>query len=297
MAPRTVHLVDGHVYIFRAWFAMSEMRAPDGRPTHAAYGFANMLLRHLRERRPSHMAVCFDHAMTSFRNELFPAYKAQRGEPDADLELQFDLCRRAATALGFPVFECEGFEADDVIATLARGLLAKPDVEVAIHTTDKDLSQLVREDGRAWLADFGKDDVVDADAVRAKFGVDPAQIPDYLGLVGDKVDNLPGVPGVGAKTAAAALRAFGRIEDIPADAARWDGLGIRGAARAALRIATHRDAALATRALATVRADVPGLRAGLRELALRGADRAAVEPLFAELGWGRIASRIPVWAD
>jgi len=295
MAERVVHLVDGHVYIFRAWFAMSEMRAPDGRATHAAYGFANMLLRHWREQKPSHVAICFDHAMTSFRNEIFPPYKAQRGEPDEELELQFDLCRRAATALGFPVFERESYEADDVIATLAKQLLARAGTSVAIYTTDKDLSQLVREDGRAWLADFGKDERTDADGVRAKFGVDPSRIPDYLGLVGDKVDNLPGVPGVGAKTASAVLRAFGRIEDIPADPARWDGLAIRGAARAAALIDEHREAALATRELATVRSDVPALSAGLRDLELRGADRAQIDPLFAELGWGRVRERIPRW--
>ena len=131
MPERTIHLVDGHVYIFRAYFVMSEMRAPDGRPTQAAYGFANMLLRHWREQRPTHLAVCLDHAMTSFRNELFPDYKAQRGEPDEELEIQFDMCRRAAEALGLPVFEREHYEADAVIATIARQLLAKKDTKVA----------------------------------------------------------------------------------------------------------------------------------------------------------------------
>ena len=189
---------------------MPEMLSPAGDPTQAAYGFTNMLLKHWREEQPTHLAVCFDYAMDSFRNEIEPEYKAQRGEPDDELEVQFDMCRRAAEAIGVPVYEKEDFEADDVIATLAKQLLAKKDTEVSVFTTDKDLSQLVREDGRCRLADFGKDAVMDADAVRGKFGVDPAQIPDYLGLVGDKVDNLPGVPGIGAKTASAALRAFGR---------------------------------------------------------------------------------------
>jgi len=296
MAARTVHLVDGHVYIFRAHFVMPEMPAPDGTPTGAAYGFTNMLLRHWREQRPSHFVVCFDHAMTSFRNEIEPEYKAQRGDTDEDLQPQFDLCRQAAEAIGLPVFEAEHFEADDVIATLAKKLLAKRGTKVVVHTTDKDLCQLVREDGRLVLADIGKPGTTDADGVRAKFGVDPAQIPDYLGLMGDKVDNLPGVPGIGAKTAAAVLRAFGRIEDVPADPAAWAGVEIRGAKRAAERIAEHRDRALRTRELATVRYDVPGIAPKLNDLALRGADHDLIEPLFARLGWEGILDRIPAWA-
>ena len=292
MPGRTVHLVDGHVYIFRAHFVMPDMRAPDGTPTGAAYGFINMLIRHWREQRPTHLAVCFDHAMTSFRNEIEPQYKAQRDAPDEDLEIQFDLCRQAAEAIGLSVFEAKDFEADDVIATLAKQLLAKRDTRVVVHTTDKDLTQLVREDGRLVLADIGKPGQTDADAVRAKFGVDPAQIPDYLGLVGDKVDNLPGVPGVGAKTAAAVLQAFRRIEDIPADPERWSDLPIRGARRAAERIAEHRDRALRTRELATVRYDVPAITARLRELALKPPPPSQAEPLFNRLGWNRILDRL-----
>lgn len=292
MSGRTVHLVDGHVYIFRAHFAMPEMRAPDGTPTSAAYGFTNMLIRHWREQRPTHLAVCFDHAMTSFRNDLEPEYKAQRGAPDEELEAQFGLCKESAAAIGLSVFEAKDFEADDVIATLAKQLLAKRDTRVVVHTTDKDLAQLVREDGRLVLADIGKPGVTDADAVREKFGVDPAQIPDYLGLVGDAVDNLPGVPGVGAKTAAAVLQAFGRIEDIPVDPERWADLPIRGAKRAAGRIAEHRDRALRTRQLATVRYDVPGIRANLRDLALKRPHPTQAEPLFNRLGWNRILDRL-----
>jgi DNA polymerase-1 len=291
--PTHIHLIDGHVFIFRAYFSMPEMRAPDKRPTQAAYGFTNMLLRHWREKQPTHMAVCFDHAMESFRNEIEPGYKAQRDEPDDELEVQFEMCRRAAIAIGMPVYEMPNYEADDVIATLATQMLAKPGTKVSIYTTDKDLAQLVREDGRSELADFGKDDVMDADGVRAKFGVDPDQIPDYLGLVGDTVDNLPGVPGVGAKTAGAALRAFGQIQHIPADPKEWLDLQIRGSKRAAGLIDEHRERALLTKELATVHRKVPGIKAGLRDLELRGAHADKVDDLFGELGWGRILDRIP----
>ncbi len=291
-----VHLIDGPVYVFRAYHSLPPMPAPDGTPTNAAYGYANALLKYLRETGATHAAVAFDHSMESFRNEIEPGYKAQRGEPPEDLVPQFEICVEVTRALGVPAFEMEGFEADDLIATLTAQLLRRG-ARVLIVTSDKDLTQLVREDGRVTIYDLGRDKTLDADGVRAKFGVDPAQIPDYLGLVGDAVDNLPGVPGVGPKSASAVLRRFGRIEAIPADPADWSGLELRGRARIASLIAAHRERALLTRELATVRRDVPGVAGGLRGLRYRGADRAGVERLFERLGWGRIATRIPRWAS
>lgn len=288
-----VHLVDGHVYIFRAYFSMPEMLAPDGRPTQAAYGFANTLLRFLSERRPTHLVCCFDHGMTSFRNEVFPGYKASREDQvPKDLEPQFEMCKQVARALGLPVFEMAGYEADDVIATLVEGLLSE-DCAVEVVSSDKDLTQLVTEDGRVRLHDLQRDTTLDADGVREKFGVDPAQIPDYLALVGDKVDDLPGVPGYGKKSAAAALGAFGSIDAIPADVAAWDGVSVRGAARLAREIAAHREQALQIRQLATLVRNVPGIRSDLDDLVWVGAPAGAFEALCSELGWGRIADRVP----
>jgi len=291
-----VHLIDGHVWIFRAWFTMPERPAPDGSETGAAYGFTSSLIKYLREHEPSHVAVCFDHAMTSFRNEIEPGYKADRGEPPPELEAQFDLCREATEALGVAAYEAERFEADDVIATLCDSLVARG-AQVRVVTVDKDLAQLVTEDGRVELYDNAKDVALDARAVREKFGVDPGQIPDYLGLVGDAIDCLPGVPGVGAKTAAAVLDAFETLDRIPPHGDAWAGVSFRGAARAAERIAEHRERALRTRELATVRRDVPGLRAGLRDLAWRGARADAAQTLFERLGWERITTRVPRWAS
>lgn len=290
-----VHLIDGPVWVFRAYYSLPEMHAPDGTPTNAAYGYTNTLLKYLAEHQPTHLAVAFDFAMESFRNEEFPDYKAQRGETPDDLEPQWDLCTEATRALGVPALEVEGYEADDVIATWTAQLLRRG-ASVRVVTTDKDLAQLVREDGRVTLWDMARQCECDADGVRERFGVDPAQIPDYLGLVGDAVDNLPGVPGVGAKTAAAALRAFGRIERVPADPAKWSGVPVRGAKRAAGLVDTHRERALHTRRLATLVRDVPGLRALLREMHWSGAHREEVETLFEDLGWGRIATRVPRWA-
>jgi DNA polymerase-1 len=217
-----VHLIDGHILVFRAYYSLPPMQAPDGTPTNAAYGFANSLIKYLADKRPTHVAVAFDYAMESFRNEIEPEYKANRGDTPEDLEPQFDLCARITEALGVPAFEQQDFEADDVIATLAAQLRRKR-ARVVVVTTDKDLAQLVRPDGTVWLHDPGRDEPRDAAAVRAKFGVEPEQIPDYLGLVGDSVDHLPGVPGVGPRTAAAALGAFGAIERIPADPAESRG--------------------------------------------------------------------------
>lgn len=291
-----VHLFDGHVYIFRAYHSLPPMTADDGTPCNAAYGFANTLIRYAADSAPSHAAVCFDAAMTSFRNAAFPAYKAQRGETPDDLEPQFELCKEIAQALGFASFEQDDYEADDLIGALCEDVIRWRG-RARILTTDKDLCQLVREDGRVVVHDLAKETTFDADAVRGKFGVSPAQIPDYLGLVGDVIDNLPGVPGVGAKSAAAILRVFASIEAIPigAGAEAWGGVQVRGAVKLAEKLALHRERALTTKSLATVLRSVPGLSAGLDDLAYRGADRARVEPLFDRLGWNKIRDRIPRW--
>ena len=289
-----VHLFDGHVYIFRAYYSLPPMTANDGTPCNAAYGFANTLIRYAAEEDPSHVGVCFDAAMTSFRNEVEPEYKAQRGEPPDDLEPQFDLCHEISVALGFATYEVDDYEADDLLGTIADEVVRRK-ANARVLTTDKDLCQLVREDGRVVMHDLAKEKTFDADAVRDKFGVSPAQIPDYLGLVGDTIDNLPGVPGIGAKSAAAVLQAFESIEQVPDDFDEWGDLGVCGAKRMAERIAEHRDRALKTKDLATVLRKVPGVTPGLTDLAYRGADRERTEELFERLGWNRIFDRIPKW--
>jgi DNA polymerase-1 len=289
-----VHLFDGHVYIFRAYHSLPPMKAADGTPCNAAYGFANTLIRYAAEEDPSHVGVCFDAAMTSFRNEVEPEYKAQRGETPDDLEPQFDLCHEISVALGFATYEVDNYEADDLLGTLCSEVISRRG-RARVLTTDKDLCQLVREDERIVVYDLAKDKLYDADGVREKFGVSPSQIPDYLGLVGDTIDNLPGVPGVGAKSAAAVLQVFDSIEDIPDDFEQWSGVEVRGARRLAERIKEHRARALKTKELATVVRKVPGVTPGLTDLAYRGADRERTEELFERLGWNRIRDRIPKW--
>ena len=289
-----VHLFDGHVYIFRAYYSLPPMKASDGTPCNAAYGFANTLIRYMAEEDPSHVGVCFDADMTSFRNEIEPEYKAQRGETPEDLEPQFDLCHEISIALGFATYEVENYEADDLLATICSEVLSRRG-RARIVTTDKDLCQLVREDGRAVVYDLAKDTTYDADGVRAKFGVSPDQIPDYLGLVGDAIDNLPGVPGVGPKSASALLKIFPTIEAIPDDFDEWSEVEVRGARRLHERITEHRPRALKTKELATVVRAVPGIKPGLEDLSYRGADRERTEELFERLGWNRIRDRITRW--
>ena len=289
-----VHLFDGHVYIFRAYYSLPPMTATDGTPCNAAYGFANTLIRYIAEHDPSHVGVCFDAAMTSFRNEVEPEYKAQRGAPPDDLEPQFDLCHEISVALGFATYEQDDYEADDLLGAISDEVVRRK-ASARVLTTDKDLCQLVREDGRVVVHDLAKERTFDAEGVRQKFGVSPAQIPDYLGLVGDKIDNLPGVPGIGAKSAAAVLQAFERIEDVPDDFSKWDGVTVRGAKRMSERITEHRERALRTKDLATVLRVVPGIKPGLSDLAYRGADRERTEELFERLGWNRIFERVPKW--
>lgn len=291
MAAPLVHLVDAHVYIFRAYAILPGMEGPDGVPTGAAYGFANTLIRYLAEENCTHVACCADYAMTSFRNERFPGYKASRGdEVPEDLAPQFEMARQAATALGVPVYEAKNFEADDVIGTLTTQLLDEG-ARVVIVSSDKDLAQLVTEDGRVTLYDLQRDTRMDADAVREKFGVDPARIPDYLALVGDRVDDLPGVPGFGKKSAAAALNAFGELAALPDDPDAWRDTGLRGAARLAKNIAEHRAQALEMRELATVVRNVPGIHAGKTDLARRGPDQKRWKALCRRLGWKGIQER------
>lgn len=289
-----VHLFDGHVYIFRAYHSLPPIVASDGTPCNAAYGFANTLIRYAAETDPSHVGVCFDAAMTSFRNEVEPLYKAQRGETPADLEPQFDLCREIAVALGFATFEVDNYEADDLLGTICNQVIGRH-ARARVVTTDKDLCQLVREDERVVVYDLAQEKTYDADGVRVKFGVSPSQIPDYLGLVGDTIDNLPGVPGVGAKSAAAVLRVFDSIEAIPDDFEKWSTVEVRGAKRLSEKITAHRARALKTKELATVLCEVPGVTPGLKDLAYRGADRERTEELFERLGWNRIRDRIPKW--
>jgi DNA polymerase-1 len=207
-------LIDASSFIFRAFYAVRPLNNKSGLPTNALFGFANMMLKVLEEKRPTHIAVVYDTKHPSFRKELYPEYKANRGAMPEDLVPQIPYIKKFVECLGLPAFERPGFEADDVIATLAERAahLSKEEAEVMIVSSDKDLMQLVND--HIYLFDTMKDQKFTGKEVKEKLGVTPELVADYLGIVGDSSDNIPGVKGIGPKGAVALLEQFGSLENI-----------------------------------------------------------------------------------
>jgi len=285
-----VHLVDGTYELFRAFYAVPSAKNAAGVEVGAVRGLARSLLALLREPGASHVAVAFDHVIESFRNELFDGYKTGEGI-DPDLWGQFELAERVCAALGIVVWSMVEFEADDALATAALRFARMPDVErVLIASPDKDLAQCV-VGTRVVCLDRMRKKVLDEAGVGEKFGVTPAQIPDYLALVGDTADGIPGVPRWGAKSAAAVLREYGTIEAIPDLVATWR-VSVRGAAALAESLAGRRADALLYKRLATLRVDVP-LTENLADLRYRGAVRPPLEALAVELSDPALLERVP----
>ena len=227
--PDTVYLVDASPYVFRAYFSLPDsIRTPAGEPIHAAYGFASFLLKLIADEAPSHLAVAFDESLTtSFRNDLYPDYKAQRELPPAELEAQLGACRELADAFGAATFADAVYEADDIVATLAEQATAAG-LPAVVVSGDKDLAQLVG-DG-VTLYDFAREERLGPAEVMERFGCRPEQVAELLALQGDAVDNIPGVPGVGKKTARALLAAFDDLDDLYARLDEVPDLALRGAA-------------------------------------------------------------------
>lgn len=276
-----VHLVDGTYELFRHYYGARPARAPDGRDVGGTLGVMRSLAAMLREPDVTHVAVAFDHVIESFRNELFAGYKTGAGIEEA-LRAQFPLVERATAALGCVVWPMVEFEADDAIAAGAARFAEDPRVDqVVLASPDKDLTQCVRGD-RVVTWDRMRRKVLDEAGVEAKLGVRPASVPDYLALVGDDADGIPGLPGWGAKSTAKVLSRFGHLDAIPPSAKDW-GLKVRGADRLAATLRERKEDALLYRTLATLRTDVP-LAETLDDLAWRGPDEAALDALEAELG-------------
>ena len=289
-----IHLVDGTYELFRAYFAMPKSVGPAGQPTGAVRGLIQTLLSLLRQDDVTHIACAFDSVITSFRNEIFDGYKTGEDTPE-NLLKQFSLAERATAALGIVVWPMVEFEADDAIAAAAYKWADAPSVaQVVICSPDKDLAQTVRGDKVVCL-DRRRDAVLDEPGVLEKFGVAAASIPDYLALVGDSADGIPGVPRWGAKSAAQALREFTHIEDIPDDAGDWN-IKVRGANSLAQNLAEYREAAALYKELATLRLDVP-ISESLNDIEWQGARRVQYQALCAELGFDRLMDAPHKWAD
>ncbi|MBI5016737.1 MAG: DNA polymerase I [Deltaproteobacteria bacterium] len=277
------YLVDGTNLLYRAYHALQGFRTSTGVPTHAVYGFLTMILRVLREQEPEDLAVVFDPPGPTQKHRLFAEYKANReGTPD-DLKVQIPHVLRALDALGIPRLTIDGYEADDVLGSLVVRLTADGR-EVTIVTGDKDLCQLVGP--RVRLLDTMKDRFTGPEEVLERFGVAPERVVDLLALTGDAVDNLPGVPGVGVKTAAGLLARYGTLEAVVERAAEEKGK--RGAA-----LREHGGRALANRALVTIDTGVP-LPFGLEAVARRAIDRVALADVLRELEFHRLLKELGV---
>ena len=289
-----VHLVDGTYELFRAHFAMPPLSAPDGRPVGAVRGLIQTFLTLLRQEDVTHLACAFDHVVESFRNQLFDGYKTGEGTPE-ELASQFGLAERAVSSLGVVVWPMVEFEADDALATAANRWQDADEVEqVVICTPDKDLAQMVRQTKVVCL-DRRRDLILDQDGVREKFGVLPESIPDYLALVGDAADGIPGIPRWGAKSTALVLDRYVHLEQIPDDWSQWE-VRPRGAQAIAASLAERRPEAMLYRKLATLRLDVP-LSEDLDQLRWLGVPKQAFQSLCDELGFARLREQPIRWED
>ena len=287
-----IHLVDGTYELFRSYFAMPKTVGPAGQPTGAVRGLIQTLLVLLREDDVTHVACAFDSEIMSFRNDLFDGYKTGEDTP-SDLKAQFGLAERAAAALGVVVWPMTEFEADDAIATAACMWKDAPEVrQIVVCSPDKDLAQIV-SGNKVVSLDRRRDLELDEAGVVDKFGVSPESIPDYLALVGDAADGIPGVPRWGAKSTAQALRTFKRIENIPDDADEWE-VKVRGAGSLARNLAAHREDAMLYKELATLRLDVP-IRETIEDVRWKGARREEYRALCIECGFDRLLDSPGKW--
>ncbi len=286
----TLHLIDGTYELFRAHFGSPPRQTPEGWEIGATHGIIASTLRLLDEPDVTHVGAAFDTIIESFRNDMFAGYKTGEGTPP-ELHAQFPVAERAMESIGVTVWSMIEQEADDGLAAAAMKFVDEVD-RVVILSPDKDMSQLY---GHPRIVGYDRrnERLVDAAGVREKFGVDPDSIPDYLALVGDTADGIPGLPGWGAKSSSTLLARYGHLEDIPESEDDWD-VKVRGAAKLAATLREHREEAMLFRDLATLRtdADIPQ---SLEDLRWRGVLRDDFAALCDELGFGALKERPRRW--
>lgn len=287
-----VHLLDGTYELFRAYFGAPRRTAPDGSEIGAVHGLMMSTLALLDEGGVTHLGAAFDTRIRSFRNDRYPGYKTEEGQP-AELLAQFPLAEEGLEALGVVVWRMEEFEADDAIATAAARFADEVE-RVVMLSPDKDLAQLVS--GQHVVGyDRRRGTFIDEQAVWEKFGIAPASIPDYLALVGDSADGLPGLRGWGAKSTSLVLAEYGHLESIPLDPQDW-APQVRGKERLAESLRLGFEDALLFRELATLRLDVP-IEEDLAALEWRGVPRQRFEEFCDRFGFGAIRERPGRWTD
>jgi DNA polymerase-1 len=286
-ADGVVYHIDASYFIFRAHHSMpADMVDADGNATHALYGFARFLSDLLEQVRPERIGVAFDRSVRSesFRNGIYPPYKANRDAPPVALERQFALCREFCRHMGLSEFASAEYEADDIIGTLAARARAAGLRNVVV-TRDKDLSQLIRDGDVFW--DYSGNARYHYHDIGPRFGAVPELIADFLALTGDAVDNIPGVPGIGKKTAAELFAVFGSLDELYGNLERVASLKLRGAVALAARLLAHKEAAYLARRLTGIVCDMP-LQFTLDQLKPRRPDTARLEAFFDTHGFGNI---------
>lgn len=250
-----IYLIDASVFVFRAYYTIpQDMQAPDGTPINAVYGFCRFLGDILERKKPEYAAVAFDESLsTSFRNELYPDYKGNRDPAPEDLKLQFALCRQAAALLGMAVYSSPRYEADDIIGKLSVFMRARGRKSMIV-SRDKDLTQLLQPGDHFWDL---KKPPIPYDNIAEFFGVQPERIADFLALTGDAVDNIPGIPGVGKKTAGALLTHFESLDHIYDNIPTVSTINVRGAKTLGAKLLEHKDLVYRSLELTKIAVDMP----------------------------------------
>jgi DNA polymerase-1 len=284
-----IYLIDASVYVFRAYYSMPpDMTDRDGNPAHATFGFARFLGDLIERAQPRYIAVAFDESLTtSFRNQIYPAYKANRDPAPADLKLQFERCREFCRHAGIPAFAHAEFEADDIVGSLVA-LCRAQGLPATLVTRDKDFAQLIRHQDVYW--DYTDNARYRYDQIEERFGVAPERFADFLALMGDSVDNIKGVPGVGPKTAAALMKEFASLEELYDNLDQVAQIPVRGASKLAARLLEHREAAFLARRLTEIACNMP-LECAHTELVRRAPDVVALTEFFDRHNFGPMLRR------
>jgi 5'-3' exonuclease len=286
-----VYLIDASVYVFRAWFSVAEaVTDTAGRQANAVHGYGQFLCDLLERHRPDYIACAFDASLTSsFRNDIYAPYKANRPLPPPELERQFIECRALTEALGITALKAHRYEADDIIGTLAASLRNQVDGCVFV-TADKDYAQLL-SDGDYWW-DAGRDRWLDCSGTAEHIGVAPEQVADWLALAGDSIDNIPGVPGIGAKTAAVLLRELGSLDAIYERLDAVPALSLRGAARVQRLLEAHQEQAWLSRELSRIYCQTP-IDTSPGSVVWQGVSGSALERLWLPVQLNSRCRRLP----
>jgi DNA polymerase-1 len=294
----SLYLIDASIYIFRAYFSLPDSIANSkGHPANAVYGYASFLSGLLSDAKPAHIAAMFDESLdTCFRNDIHPQYKSNRAPPDDDLARQLNWCKELTALMGIKTYASNRYEADDLIGTAARHM--RPHGFSMVYVTgDKDIGQLISGRDRVW--DYARNEYYNQRAIQERFGVKPNQLVDYLALAGDPVDVIPGIPGIGNKTAAALIQKFGSLEKLyrhlqTKTLQDRPSLSLRGMQRIERQLREHEELAWLSQELATI-SDNAGIRPTPNTLRLKSIKQRALQNWLKENGFGdRLGSRLGV---